>query len=119
MAEIVRQRVFPVLNTGRKEITLDLDSFPHEVHAHQPGTVYNARYRTRCFHPLVASVDGHYFLGARLREGNVCTADGVLDFVLGGEGTHEPGAIPRPGAQERLLGGRRVTVVIQAARAHL
>lgn len=82
MAEIVRQLVFPVLNTGRKEITLDLDSFPHEVHGHQPGTAYNAHYRTRCFHPLVASVDGRYFLGAELREGNVHTADGGLDFVL-------------------------------------
>jgi hypothetical protein len=82
MAEIVRQLVFPVLNSGRKEITLDLDSFPHEVHGHQPGTAYNAHYRTRCFHPLVASVDGRYFLGAELREGNVHTADGGLDFVL-------------------------------------
>jgi len=71
-----------VLNTGRKEITLDLDSFPHEVHGHQPGTAYNAHYKARCFHPLVASVLGRYFLGGQLRPGNVHTADGGLDFVL-------------------------------------
>jgi hypothetical protein len=82
LAEIVRQIVFPVLNTGRKEITLDLDSFPHEVHGHQPGTAYNAHYKARCFHPLVASVLGRYFLGGQLRPGNVHTADGGLDFVL-------------------------------------
>jgi hypothetical protein len=82
LAEIVRQIVFPFLATGREEITLDLDSFPHEVHGHQPGTVYNAHYHARCFHPLVASVDARYFLGAQLRPGNVHTAEGGLDFAL-------------------------------------
>lgn len=82
LAEILRRIVLPVLDTGRKEITLDLDSFPHAVHGHQPCTAYNAHYRTRCFHPLVASIDGRYFLGGQLRAGNVHTADGCLDFVL-------------------------------------
>lgn len=82
LAEIVRQIVVPALDTRRKEITLDLDSFPHEVHGHQPGTAYNAHYKARCFHPLVASIDGRYFLGGQLRAGNVHTADGCLDFVL-------------------------------------
>ncbi len=72
----------PLLNRSDGELTLDLDSFPHEVHGHQPGTAYNAHYRIRCFHPLVASVEGRYFLGGQLREGNVHTADGGLDFVL-------------------------------------
>ena len=82
LAEILRQVVVPMLNTRRKEITLDLDSFPHEVHGHQPGTAYNAHYKARCFHPLVASIEGRYFLGGQLRPGNVHTADGCLDFVL-------------------------------------
>jgi hypothetical protein len=82
LGEIVREIVFPALDTGRKEITLDLDSFPHPVHGHQPGAAYNSHYGVTCFHPLIASVEGRYFLGARLREGNVHTADGGLDFAL-------------------------------------
>lgn len=82
LADMVRQIIRPLLDVGREEITLDLDSFPHEVHGHQPGTAYNGHYRTSCFHPLVASVDGRYFLGAQLRAGNVHTAEGGLDFAL-------------------------------------
>ncbi|MFQ5521171.1 MAG: IS1380 family transposase, partial [Candidatus Methylomirabilia bacterium] len=82
LAQIVRNIVAPLLGTRRVEVTLDLDSFPLVVHGHQPGTAYNAHYHTRCFHPLVASIDGRYFLGGRLRPGNVHTADGGLDFVL-------------------------------------
>ena len=82
LARIVRQLVVPFLGSRRQEATLDLDSFPHVVHGHQPGTAYNAHYHARCFHPLVASIDGRFFLGGRLRAGNVHTADGGLDFVL-------------------------------------
>lgn len=82
LAHLLRQLIVPFLGTERSEITLDLDSFPHEVHGHQPGTAYNGYYRTRCFHPLVASIDGRYFLDGRLREGNAHTAEGCLDFVL-------------------------------------
>jgi len=82
LGEMLRQIVRPSLDTGRKQITLDLDSVPHEVHGHQAGAAYNRHYGTTCFHPLVASVLGRYFLGAQLRPGNVHTADGGLDFVL-------------------------------------
>lgn len=82
LARIVRDLVVPFLGTRREEATLDLDSFPHVVHGHQPGTAYNAHFHARCFHPLVASIDGRYFLGGRLRPGNAHTADGGLDFVL-------------------------------------
>ncbi|HSW27849.1 MAG TPA: IS1380 family transposase [Longimicrobiales bacterium] len=81
-ARIVRQMIVPFLGSCRQEATLDLDSFPHVVHGHQPGTAYNAHYHARCFHPLVASIDGRFFLGGRLRAGNVHTAEGGLDFVL-------------------------------------
>jgi len=64
------------------ELTLDLDSLPHEVHGEQAGSAYNAHYHCRCFHPLVVSWELGDFLGARLREGNVHTADDALDFVL-------------------------------------
>ena len=82
LAHIVRQLIVPFLGADRQEATLDLDSFPHVVHGHQPGTAYNTHYHARCFHPLVASIDGRFFLGGQLRAGNVHTADGGLDFVL-------------------------------------
>jgi hypothetical protein len=78
---VVRQIARPFIRP-RSEVTLDLDSVPYEVHGHQPGSAYNGHYRIRCYHPLVASVAGRWFLGARLRAGNAHTADGGLDFVL-------------------------------------
>lgn len=78
---ILRQIVVPFLRLC-SEITLDLDSVPNEVHGHQPGSAYNGHYGVRCYHPLLATVRGRFFLGARLRPGNAHTADGGLDFVL-------------------------------------
>lgn len=66
----------------RKELTLDLDSVPVEVHGHQEGSAYNGHYGVRCFHPLLVSWEFGDFLGATLREGNVHTATEALPFVL-------------------------------------
>lgn len=79
---ILRHVVRPFLSLDRHEATVDLDSMPHEVHGHQPGSAYNGHYGVHCYHALVASLDERFFLGARLRPGNVHTADGGLDFVL-------------------------------------
>lgn len=65
-----------------REVTLDLDSLPFEVHGHQPGAAYNGHYRCRCYHPLVLHWERGDFLAARLRAGNAHTADGALDFAL-------------------------------------
>jgi len=42
------------MNGGEKlePITPDIDSFPHRVHGHQPGSEHNKYYRAGCFHPL-------------------------------------------------------------------
>jgi len=64
------------------ELTLDMDSLPQEVFGHQPGSEWNGHYRIRCYHPLVVRSEWGDYLGARLREGNVHTADGGLEFVL-------------------------------------
>jgi hypothetical protein len=66
----------------RSETTLDLDSLPYEVHGHQPGSARNGHYRVRCYHPLVMRSEEGDFLGAKLRPGNVHTADGGLEFAL-------------------------------------
>lgn len=75
--------------------TIDIDSFPIEVHGKQAGASYNGHYRNRVYHPLVASfsVRGDYdsgrngdrlgngFLHATLRQGQVHTANGMNRFV--------------------------------------
>lgn len=82
LGAILRAVARPFLGLPREEATVDLDSLPQEVHGHQPGSAYNAHYHVNCYHPLMASIDERFFLGARLRPGNVHTADGGLAFVL-------------------------------------
>jgi len=78
-----------------RRVTIDIDSFPIEVHGHQPGASYNGHYRDTVYHPLVASysVAGNYdsmhegqrlgngFLHAILRQGQVHTAHGIRRFL--------------------------------------
>jgi hypothetical protein len=64
------------------EVTLDVDSLAQEVHGYQPGSDYNGHYGIQCYHPILVSWDQGDFLAARLRPGNVHTAEGGLDFVL-------------------------------------
>ena len=75
--------------------TIDIDSFPIEVHGRQQGGNYNGYYRTTAYHPLVASfsVEGDYdstregkrlgngFIHAILRQGSVHTATGAKRFI--------------------------------------
>lgn len=78
-----------------RHATIDIDSFPIEVHGKQHGASYNGHYRQTVYHPLVASfcVGGDYdstrhgdrlgngFLHAVLRQGQVHTANGMNRFV--------------------------------------
>jgi len=82
-------------DTAARRITLDVDSFPIQVHGRQPGAAYNGYYRETVYHPLVASysVAGNYdsfqeghrlgngFVHAVLRQGQVHTAQGVRRFL--------------------------------------
>jgi hypothetical protein len=75
--------------------TIDLDSFPIEIHGSQKGGAHNGHYKKKIYHPLVASfsVAGDYdstrqgnrlgngFLHATLRQGQVHTADGARRFI--------------------------------------
>jgi hypothetical protein len=78
-----------------RHATIDIDSFPIEVHGKQHGSQYNGYYRKTVYHPLVASlcVGGDYdstrvgdrlgngFIHATLRQGQVHTANGMKRFV--------------------------------------
>lgn len=70
------------LQARQRETTLDLDSVPYEVFGHQPGSAPNGHYGMRCYHPLLVRSEQGDYLAAKLRPGNVHTADGGLEFVL-------------------------------------
>ena len=75
--------------------TIDIDSFPIEVHGQLQGSAYNGYYQETVYHPLVASfsVGGDYdstraglrlgngFIHAMLRQGQVHTAQGSKRFM--------------------------------------
>ena len=66
-----------------KTLVIDIDSLPVEVHGEQPGSAWNGYYHRRVYHPIVASAgEPGDLLDLRLREGQVHTADGGLEFVL-------------------------------------
>lgn len=66
-----------------KTLVIDIDSLPVEVHGEQPGSAWNGYYHRRVYHPIVASAgETGDILDLRLREGQVHTADGGLEFVL-------------------------------------
>ena len=66
-----------------KSLVIDIDSVPVEVHGEQPGSAWNGYYHKRVYHPIVASAgETGDLLDLRLREGQVHTADGGLEFVL-------------------------------------
>ncbi len=65
-----------------KQVTLDVDGLPVEVHGKQPGSEYNGHYGVRMYHPLIASIaETGDILDVRLREGHVHSASGGLDFL--------------------------------------
>jgi hypothetical protein len=70
------------LRARQRETTLDLDSVPYEVFGRQPGSARNGHYGMRCYHPLLVRSEQGDYLAAKLRPGNVHTADGGLQFVL-------------------------------------
>ena len=66
-----------------KTLVIDVDSLPAEVHGEQPGSAWNGYYHRRVYHPIVAAAgETGDILDLRLREGQVHTADGGLEFVL-------------------------------------
>jgi hypothetical protein len=67
----------------RRAVTRDIDGLPIEVHGKQPGSAWNGHDHQRMDHKPVASVaEAGDRLDARLRAGNVHTADGALDCIL-------------------------------------
>jgi hypothetical protein len=66
---------------AKERATIDVDSFPVEVHGHQAGSEWNGHYGIRCYHPLIAMLHTGHWIGTELRAGNEHTAAGLLDFI--------------------------------------
>lgn len=83
LLEVASRRIRGMRGGNRpRYLTLDIDSLPIEVHGHQPGSEYNGHYHTRIYHPLIASIaQTGDLIDARLREGNVHTAEGGVEFI--------------------------------------
>ena len=66
---------------GVKEIVLDMDSSESPVYGNQEGGVYNGYFETKCYHPLFCFNQQGDCLKAKLRPGNVHSADGYMEFI--------------------------------------
>lgn len=66
---------------AKERTTIDIDSFPIEVHGHQAGSEWNGHYGIRCYHPLIAMLDTGHWIGVELRAGNEHTAAGLHPFL--------------------------------------
>jgi len=66
---------------NKKRLIIDLDSTEDPAHGKQEGVAYNGHFAKNCFHPLFCFTSDGDCLGARLRPGNVHSADGVLEFI--------------------------------------
>lgn len=79
-------RWFETVMTRHKapdRLVVDFDSSDARVHGHQEGAAYNGYFEETVFHPLFAHLgDGlGELLKARLREGQVYTSVGIVDFA--------------------------------------
>ncbi len=71
-------RLLTSLKNGErpKQLTLDIDGLPVEVHGHQGGSAYHGLYGARIYSPLVASLaETGDMVGGLLREGNAGPAE--------------------------------------------
>nr|WP_275443628.1 MULTISPECIES: IS1380 family transposase [unclassified Halomonas] len=65
-----------------KQLTLDIDGLPIEVHGHQGGSAFHGLYGARIYSPLVASLaETGDMVGGLLREGNAGPAENVDTWI--------------------------------------
>ena len=65
-----------------RQLTLDIDGLPIEVHGHQGGSAYHGLYGARIYSPLVASLaETGDMVGGLLREGNAGPAENADTWI--------------------------------------
>jgi hypothetical protein len=65
----------------KQRLILDVDSTEDPAHGNQENVGFNGHFGKKCFHPLFAFTSDGDCLAAKLRPGNVHSADGVLDLL--------------------------------------
>ena len=73
-----------MINSERRKhrVVLDMDSSESPVHGQQEGSAYNGHFESVCYHPLFL-FNGHGdCLAAKLRSGNVHSADDWDELLL-------------------------------------
>ena len=65
---------------SKRRLIVDFDSTEDPAHGKQENVVYNGHFKKNCFHPLFAFTSDGDCLAAKLRPGNVHSADGTLDL---------------------------------------
>jgi hypothetical protein len=65
-----------------RRVVLDMDSTEIPVYGQQEQSAYNGDFESTCYHPLLLFNRGGDCLAARLRPGNVHSADGWEDMLL-------------------------------------
>ncbi len=63
-------------------VVLDMDSTESPVHGHQEGSAYNGHFESVCYHPLLLFNQQGDCLAAKLRPGNVHSADDWDELLL-------------------------------------
>ncbi len=66
---------------NKKRLIIDLDSTEDPAHGKQEGVAYNGHFAKNCFHPLFCFTGEGDCLRAKLRPGNVHSAEGTLKFI--------------------------------------
>ena len=67
---------------NKRRLIVDVDSTEDPVHGKQEGVAYNGHFGKNCFHPLFCFTSDGDCLAAKLRPGNVHSADGALEFII-------------------------------------
>src|SRR3989475_1854164 len=71
-----------VTRSATQRVTLDIDSSESPVHGAQEKSAYNGHFESVCYHPLFVFNPGGDCVAAKLRPGNVHSADGWAEVLL-------------------------------------
>ncbi|HEV8317220.1 MAG TPA: transposase, partial [Vicinamibacterales bacterium] len=78
----VNREVVAQADDGADRVVLDMDSSESLVHGQQERSAYNGHFASVCDHPLFLFNDAGDCLAAKLRPGNVASADDGDELLL-------------------------------------
>ena len=100
-----RELVAQAEGCGESErVVLDMDSTESPVHGQQEGSAYNGHFESVCYHPLLLFNQHGDCLAAKLRPGNVSSAEDWDELLL-------------PEVERQQAEGKQVTFRADAAFA--